>query len=95
MDELSRAVILISVSYLKSDAVLTAEFADAFGTAADEWRARARAVQSETFTVPVDWDGGGLGELRDVVRAEIARRHPELSAEAADAIADYWAFCNR
>jgi hypothetical protein len=96
VDELSRAVMLCSVSYLESRAVLEAEPSDAFGNAANELTHRARAVLQKTFTISAGWTSEGeLAQDAELVKAEVIRRHPDLSPEAAQAAANYWAFCNR
>lgn len=51
---------------------------------------RVETVVSESLAVAVDWDVLSLGDAGRHAAAETGRHHPELSAEALDAIA--WSF---
>ncbi|MBO0728489.1 MAG: hypothetical protein J2P57_04470 [Acidimicrobiaceae bacterium] len=52
--------------------------------------ARVTALVEESVAVPVDWSTLSLGDAGRAAAAEMARRHPELSQEALDALS--WNF---
>lgn len=52
--------------------------------------ARVTAIVEESVAVPVDWSALSLGDAGRAAAAEMARRHPELSQDALDALA--WNF---
>lgn len=62
----------------------------ASGTDPDHLVARVLALVQETQAVSVDWSTLSLNQGGDVARAEVSRRHPELSPEALDALR--WSF---
>lgn len=49
-----------------------------------------QALVQESLSIPVDWDAMSLGDAGRHVAAEMAKRHPELSQEAQEALA--WNF---
>lgn len=54
---------------------------------------RIDALVYEIFAIPIDWAQVQTGAVAArAVRAEFQRRHPEISDEAAAALADYWSF---
>ncbi len=55
-----------------------------------ELLARVQAVVTESLAVTIDWDRLSLGDAGRFSAAETAKRHPELSHEALDALA--WNF---
>ncbi|MCY7402533.1 MAG: hypothetical protein LH477_16540 [Nocardioides sp.] len=52
--------------------------------------AEVEALLQESLAVPVDWDSMSLGDAGRHVSAEMAKRHPELSQDALEALA--WNF---
>lgn len=49
-----------------------------------------KALVQESLAIRIDWDATSLGDAGRQVAAEMARRHPELSQEALEALA--WNF---
>ncbi|MHA3702914.1 hypothetical protein ACXR2U_12120 [Jatrophihabitans sp. YIM 134969] len=58
----------------------------------EEIRTEVEAVVAEADSVRVDWDDRTLGQAGDLMRDEMARRHPELSADALAALRWKWTF---
>lgn len=51
---------------------------------------QVKSMVQESVSVPVDWDELSLGDAGRYVAQEMRRRHPDLTKEAADALA--WNF---
>jgi hypothetical protein len=87
-DELSRAMVAyirgagLAWPHRSLEAVAEAVGADA----ARRWRQRLSELADESVYWPVDWDGHDLPSAMEVVRRGLTDAHPELSAEAVDAL---------
>ena len=53
------------------------------------------ALVDEIFAIPVDWSSNDLAAATHAVQAEFQLRHPEITDDAATALANYWSYCNR
>ena len=87
-DELSRAVVAyirgagLAWPHRSLEAVAEAMGADA----AERLRQCLNGLAEESVYWPVDWDGHDLRSAMEVVRRGLTDAHPELSAEAVDAL---------
>ena len=70
-------------------------FTAAFGQAAGRLAAEVAALSAEAFAVAVDWTQGDLQHWADRVATALRSAHPDLTAESAERIANYWAYCHR
>jgi hypothetical protein len=90
--ELSRGVI----AYLQRGQAASpradraAVLATATTTPPEELLQRVEAVVAESLSVAVDWDTLSLGDAGRLAAHETVQRHPDLSDEAAEALA--WNF---
>lgn len=91
-EEVSRAVLAYLQKGISSWPRTELEAAKAVATTTDpdQLAARAAALREECLAIPVDWEDLTLTQGGDLARAEMERRHPELSAAALDALR--WAF---
>jgi len=59
---------------------------DAFGPLGNNLLAEVEAILEEATTMPVDWHNHSLVSAGKMVRAKMHEMHPNLSAEALNAI---------
>ncbi|WP_341538499.1 hypothetical protein [Streptacidiphilus pinicola] len=94
-DELNRAVALY---FRRIPAATGADpdlFAAVFGPAADRLAAEVAALKAEAFALDVDETRGELWDWADRVATALRAAHPDLTADSAERIANYWAYCNK
>lgn len=58
-------------------------------------RVRVGTILTEAIKINVDWTGLTLSEGGQAVMAIMAERHPELSAEAVNALGRYYTYLVR
>lgn len=59
---------------------------------AEAAQAAVRAILDETMRIQLEWDAKTLAGIGDEVSWVMGERHPELSADALDELANYFTY---
>jgi hypothetical protein len=94
--DLNRALILFAKHPYGAPDRTRAALTPAFNSDdVDELAPRIDALVDEIFAIPVDWSGNDLAAATRAVQAKFQLHHPEITDDAATALANYWSYCNR
>lgn len=84
---LSEAIVLYLKHYPGTN---EEEFRSKFNVDADYYA--VRALLDETIKIQLEWGDKSLIEIGEEVQAVLHNRHPELSAQALEALARYYTY---
>lgn len=71
------------------------EFTAHYGSTSDSAKSEVKSLLREALEIVPVWDRSTLNEAGDYVERVVLQRYPSLSAEAAEAIGNYYTYLMR